>query len=199
MTPEKTPAPYQPAQDAPAPPTRVSTWWRAATYALLVVLAIAVTTTVSMFEQFKSQISHLQTQLKTIPQTRFVAVLLDDKAAPAMLVTFDPQDGALQLQRLNAVKEGREDSMQLWAVAPGQPPQSLGVITSKAGTLRLPARADALNGATALAISVEERGGVDVKGSVYADGGVDTAPKANAVRGPRLPYLFQGALVQKAL
>ena len=116
-----------------------------------------------------------------------------------MLMTFDPQDGALQLQRLNAVKEGREDSMQLWAVIPGQPPQSLGVITSKAGTMRLPAKPDVLDSATSLAISVEDRGGAKVKGSVYADGGVDTAPETDAVRGPRLPYLFQGALVRKAL
>lgn len=185
--------------DAPQPPVRVSSWWRAATYALLIVLATAITTTLSMFEQFKAQISHLQTQLKTTPQIRFVAVLLDDKAAPAMLVTQDPQEGALQLQRLNAVKEGREDSMQLWALVPGQPPQSLGVITSKAATMRLPAKADALDGATTLAISVEDKGGVDVKGSVYADGGVDAAAKAAPGRGPRLPYLFQGALVRKAL
>ncbi len=176
----------------------VSTWWRAATYALLIVLATAVTTTISMFEQFKAQISHLQSQLKSTPQIRYVAVLLDDKAAPAMLVTQDPQDGALQLQRLNAVKEGREDSMQLWALVPDQAPQSLGVITSKAGTMRLPAPANALDGATALAISVENKGGVAATGSVYADGGVDTA-KASPAPGPRLPYLFQGALVRKAL
>ena len=187
------------AQDSPQPPARVSTWWRAATYALLIALAIVVATTLSMFEQFKAQISHLQTQLKTTPQIRFVAVLLDDKAAPAMLVTQDPQEGALQLQRLNPVKEGREDSMQLWALAPGQPPQSLGVITSKAATMRLPAKANALDTASALAISVEDKGGVDVTGSVYADGGVEAAAKASPARGPRLPYLFQGALVRKAL
>lgn len=195
MNPENTSTP----QESPAPRKQVSPWWRAATYALLIVLATAITTTLSMFEQFKAQISHLQTQLKTTPQIRFVAVLLDDKAAPAMLVTFDPQEGALQLQRLNAVKEGREDSMQLWAQVPGQQPQSLGVITSKAATVRLPAKADALEGATTLAISVEDKGGVDVKGSVYADGGVDAVAKATPARGPRLPYLFQGALVRKAL
>ncbi|OYU44471.1 MAG: hypothetical protein CFE44_12765 [Burkholderiales bacterium PBB4] len=187
------------APNLPLPPTQVSPWWRVATYALLIVLATAVTTTLSMFEQFKAQIGHLQTQLKTTPQIRFVAVLLDDKSAPALLVTQDPQEGALQLQRLNAVKEGREDSMQLWALVPGQPPQSLGVITSKAATMRLPAKAEALEGATSLAISVEDKGGVDVKGSVYADGGVDATAKAGPMRGPRLPYLFQGALVRKAL
>ena len=187
------------APHLPPPATGVSPWWRATTYTLLIVLAAALTTTLSMFEQFKAQISHLHTQLRTIPQIRFVAVLLDDKAAPAMLVTHDPQEGALQLQRLNAVKEGREDSMQLWALVPGQPPQSLGVITSKAATMRLPAKAEALEGATSLAISVEDKGGVDAKGSVYADGGVDATANSGPARGPRLPYLFQGALVRKAL
>lgn len=169
------------SQDLTVAPNRVSPWWRAATYALLIVLATAITTTLSMFEQFKAQIGHLQTQLKTTPQIRFMAVLLDDKTAPALLMTFAPQESALQLQRLNAVKEGREDSMQLWALVPGQPPRSLGVLTSKAATLRLPVKADALDGATNLAISVEDKGGV--------------APH----QGPRLPYLFQGALIQKAL
>ena len=70
-------------------------------------------------EQFKAQLVHLQAKLKSVPQVRYVAVLLDDKAAPALLVTFAPQEGALQLQRLNAVKEGREDSMQLWALPAG--------------------------------------------------------------------------------
>jgi hypothetical protein len=28
----------------------------------------------------------------------------------------------MQLQRLNTVKEGREDTLQLWALVPGAPP-----------------------------------------------------------------------------
>ena len=162
-------------------PMRVSSGWRAATYALLVLLAVAVTTTLSMFEQFKAQIGHLQTQLKSTSQIRYVAVLLDDKAAPALLVTLDPQEGVLQLQRLNAVKEGREDTMQLWALRPEGPARSLGILQSKAATLRMPLPAGALDGVQQLAISVEDKGGV------------------GAGRSPRLPYLFQGALVLKAL
>ena len=181
------------------PPRLVSAWWRAGTYALLVLVATGIAAIMSLLAQFQAQVTHLQTQLAQTTQIAHIAVLLDDKAAPALLVTFAPQEAAPQLQRLNAVKEGREDSMQLWALRPGQPPQSLGVITSKAATMRLPAKADALDGATTLAISVEDKGGVDVTGSVYADGGVDVAAKAGPARGPRLPYLFQGALVRKAL
>ena len=177
MNPENSPTP----SSLPAPPQGVSPWWRAGAYALLVVVATGIATTMSLFAQFQAQVAHLQTQLAQTAQIAHIAVLLDDKAAPALLVTFAPQEGALQLQRLNAVKEGREDSMQLWALRPGVAPQSLGVITSKVATLRLPAAANALQGADQLAISVEDKGGVD------------------PARGPRLPYLFQGALIQKAL
>lgn len=159
----------------------VSPWWRAGTITLAVLLATLIAGTASMFEQFKAQIAHQQQQLAQQPQIRTLAVLLDAAQAPALLVTHDPASGVLQLQRLNAVKEGREDSMQLWAVREGQAPQSLGVLTSKAGTLTLPANALSLQGVTQLAISVEDKGGVPTK------------------RGPRLPYLFQGAVVLKAI
>jgi anti-sigma-K factor RskA len=165
---------------APARPG-VSAWWRAATYALLVVLAILWASGLSLMSQFTAQIQHLQEQAAHTAHVRYVAVLLDDKTQPALLVTLDPQDKALQLQRLNAVKEGREDTMQLWALRPDSAPVSLGVLPSKVATPRLPVISGVLEGAVQLAISVEDKGGVDER------------------KGPRLPYLFQGALVQKAL
>ncbi|OYQ39778.1 hypothetical protein CHU94_10520 [Rhodoferax sp. TH121] len=172
--------------DAPAPSaisarTGVSPWWRAGTITLAVLLATLIAGTASMFEQFKAQIAHQQHQLAQQAQIRTLAVLLDATQSPALLVTHDPASGALQLQRLNGVKEGREDSMQLWALRQGQAPLSLGVLASKAGTLTLPAQADALQGVAQLAISVEDKGGVPSE------------------RGPRLPYLFQGAVVHKAI
>lgn len=48
----------------------------------------------------------------------YIAVLLDEKQAPAMPVTLDPLDGALQLQRLTNVAEGREGSVPLWTPCP---------------------------------------------------------------------------------
>jgi len=71
--------------------------------------------------------------------------------------------------------------MQLWALSTNQPPRSLGVIQSKFKTLQLPAKEAALAGVTKLAISVENKGGVPEQ------------------VGPRLPYLFQGWLIQKAI
>ena len=172
--------------NTPSEPTarmdrKVSPWWRAAAFFLMIVLSIGLTAGMSMFEVFKAQIAHLQTKLQTLPQVHYVAVLTDDQQAPAMLITFDPQDNALQLQRLNAVTEGREDTMQLWALGANGKPESLGVLESKGKTLRLPTSAQLLQGVTQLAISVEDKGGV-----------------TNS-KGPRLPYLFKGPLVQKAL
>jgi anti-sigma-K factor RskA len=135
----------------------------------------------SMFEQFKAQIQHLQGQLKNTAQVKYIAVLTDDKQTPAMLVTMALQDNALQVQRLNAVTEGREDTMQLWALSEGDPARSLGVLESKGKTLRLSATERDFASATSLAISVEDKGGV------------------TQAKGPRLPYLFKGSVVQKAL
>lgn len=155
--------------------------WRLATIACVILLAVAAATMVSMMEQFKAQVTHLQAKLKTTQQIKYVAVLLDDKQLPAMLLSFDLQDGYLQVQRLNDVKEGQEDSMQLWALDAEGRPLSLGVLPSKLKTAQLPVTDKILSQATGLAISVENKGGVE------------------AGRLPRLPYLFTGALVQKAL
>ena len=159
----------------------VSGWWRAATIFCLVLLAVALATGMSMMEQFKAQIQHVQGQLKETAQVKYIAVLNDDKQAPAMLVTMALQDNVLQIQRLNAVSEGREDSMQLWAMSDGDPVRSLGVLETKGKTLRLPATERDLASATTLAISVEDKGG------------------ARPGDGPRLPYLFKGSVIQKAL
>lgn len=159
----------------------VSGWWRAGAIGCLVLLAVALATGMSMFEQFKAQIQHVQGQLKDTAQVRYIAVLNDANQSAALLVTMALQDNALQIQRLNAVTEGREDSMQLWALSEGDPVRSLGVLQSKGKTLRLPATERDLASATTLAISVEDKGG------------------AQPGKGPRLPYLFKGSVIQKAL
>lgn len=160
----------------------VSAWWRFVAIALMVVLLVGWAASASMYEQLKAQIGHLQAKLQVLPQVRHIAVLLDDRQQAALLITFDPSAGVLQLQRLNNVAEGPEDSMQVWALSGGdKPPRSLGLVLSRYKTIQLPAKADDLNGVTELAISVEEKGGVSDR------------------QGPRLPYLFKGWLVQKAI
>ncbi|MDO9131928.1 anti-sigma factor domain-containing protein [Hydrogenophaga sp.] len=166
---------------APAHKPRTSKLWLGISVVLMLVLLVGAAPTASMYEQLKAQIVHLKERLAVTPQVRYVSVLLDAQELPALLVTLDPQAGVLQVQRLNEVKEGREDSMQLWALSADKPPRSLGVIESKFKTFQLPAKEAALAGVTKLAISVENKGGVPEQ------------------VGPRLPYLFQGWLIQKAI
>lgn len=167
--------------DSSVPPPCHAGRWRAATIFCVLAMAIGGATGMSMFEQFKAQMSHLQTKLDTtVHQIKYVSVLLDEAKAPALLVTLDPLDTTWQVQRLNAVVEGPEDSMQLWMVPASGQPRSLGVLTRGNQTLSLPFDETAPFDAQ-LAISVEEKGGVEPGG------------------GPRLPYLFEGTLIQKAL
>jgi anti-sigma-K factor RskA len=181
-TPIAAPASHAATESPTSTPVRtgVSAWWRAATVFLAILLCIGLAAAMSMFAQFEAQIQHMQAQLKTVQQIKYISILADDKGAPAMLVTLDPQDHTLQLQRLNAVVEGQDDTMQLWALSATGRPVSLGTLTSKIKTQRLNASDSDLARVTQLAISVENKGGVD------------------PAQGPRLPYLFQGAVVQKA-
>ena len=158
-----------------------TTGWRLTAIILMVVVAVGAATGVGMYEMFNAQMTHLQAKLKSVPQTKYVAVLLDDKQAPGMLVTFDPQDGQLMLQRLTDIKEGQNDSMQLWDNSNPAKPVSLGVLTPKIRTAQLPMTEKTLSKVTQLAISVENRGGTE------------------AGRPPLLPYLYSGALILKAL
>ena len=175
--------PHTVPTDTPRTPAsrRVSPWWRALAIVLLLALMLGWAASASLYEQLKAQIGHLQAKVANVPQIRHIAVLLDDQGTAAMLVTMDPQAGVLQLQRLNEVKEGREDSMQVWAVGANGQPKSLGVIESKYKTLQIPVLAGDLQGAVELGISAENKGGVP-----------DGSP-------PSLPWLFKGWLVQKAI
>lgn len=167
--------------DKPSTFRRVSTWWRALAIFLLIVLLLAWATASSMVTQLQAQITHLQTRLIEVPQIRHLAVLLDKDQLPAMLITHSPKDGQLLVQRLNDVREGRADSMQVWALREGRPPQSLGVIESKYQTLQMPVAEADLQEITEIGISAENKGGVP------------------AGSGPSLPWLFKGWWVVKSI
>lgn len=123
---------------------------------------------------------NLQQQLRNAPSEQYVAVLSDDKAAASMLVTFDPKNRQLVLQRLGDFRESEDKSLQLWALPPGRAPRSLGVLGSES-TIRLTASEADVQGVPALAISLEPKGGVP------------------AGQPPSGPILFKGPLIQKAI
>lgn len=155
--------------------------WRALSIFLAIVVAFAVATGMSMFEQFKAQIDHLQKQLLAKPQIKYLSVLHDAQGLPALLVTFDPTEKQLVLQRLGNVVEGREDALQLWAFSTQGQPRSLGLLARGVKTLRLASDESQLQGVEQLGVSAENIGGV------------------TDARGPSLPWLFKGAWIQKAL
>ncbi len=161
--------------------TGVSAWWRALAIFLALVVLLGWALGASMYEQFKAQIHHLEAKLVEIPQVRDVSVLLDEAQAPAMLLTYDPKNQKLQVQRLNDVKEGREQALHVWALTEGDAPRMLGVLTNKYKTQQLDVPTQALKGAQSLAISVENK---------------DNGPREGK---PRQPLLFKGWLVQKAI
>ncbi|MGJ7506146.1 anti-sigma factor [Variovorax sp. GT1P44] len=144
--------------------------WRsvAAVGALATVVAVAVGI-------------HLDQQLRNAPVVQYVAVLSDEKSAASMLVTFDPKNRQLVLQRVGNFREGEDKSLQLWALPPGgAAPLSLGVMGNEAAR-KFTASESQLRAVPALAISLEPKGGVPSE------------------RGPTGPVLFKGALIEKTL
>jgi anti-sigma-K factor RskA len=163
-------------REAPAPPAPAKGGWlsslslwrgaaAAGVFAAVVAIAVGL---------------NLQQQLRNAPTEQYVAVLSDDKAAASMLVTFDPKNRNLVLQRLGDYREGEDKSLQLWALPPGGAPRSLGVL-GRESTIRLTASEADVQGVPALAISLEPKGGVP------------------AGSPPSGPILFKGPLIQKAI
>ncbi|MDB5826780.1 MAG: polymerase subunit sigma-70 [Variovorax sp.] len=122
----------------------------------------------------------LRDELRNAPTVQYVAVLQDDKSAASMLVTFDPKNRQLVLQRVGDYQTAADHSLQLWALPPGGAPRSLGVLGDQPA-LKLAASASEMRAVPALAISLEPRGG------------------APAGSGPTGPVLFKGALIEKML
>ena len=125
-----------------------------------------------------AEVAALRQQLLATPQIQYVAVLSDDKSAASMLVTFDPANNKLVLQRVGGFQEASDKSLQLWALPPGGGPRSLGVMGHE-GVYTLPAAQADVKGVPTLAISLEPLGGVPGEG------------------GPTGPVLFKGELIER--
>ena len=171
------------AEPAPPPPTgwwRSLALWRGAAGAGALATVLAVVTTVGLRDRMGAQIDELQAKLSAQPQIEYVAVLNDEQASASMLVTFDPKNRKLTLQRVGGYQEAADKSLQLWALPPGSKPRSLGVL-SQEKLLQLAAGEGDVREVPALAVSLEPKGGVPSE------------------TGPTGPVLFKGALIQKML
>lgn len=154
--------------------------WRSASAAGALATVLAVVTVASLRDDLNGQINELQAQLQAAPVIEYVAVLNDDQARAAMLVTFDPKNSRLTLQRVSGFRETADKSLQLWALPQSGAPRSLGVLTQER-LLQLTTDQRVVDETPALAISLEPRGGVPSE------------------TGPTGPVLFTGALIQKTL
>lgn len=172
------------AAQAPTPPAggwwRNLALWRGAAGAGALATVIAVVTTMGLRDRLGAQVQELQAKLLAQPQIEYVAVLNDDQASASMLVTFDPKNRRLTLQRVGGYQEAADKSLQLWALPPGSKPRSLGVLTPDK-LLQLAAGEADVQAVPALAVSLEPKGGVPSE------------------TGPTGPVLFKGALIQKML
>lgn len=160
----------------PAPPQN-SLWqrlwqgtgfWRGATAVAAVMAAVAIGLNLRVGQQ-----------LREVPVANAVAVLQDAQAQAAVLVTWEARTGMLSIKRLDATPLTAEQALQLWALPPDGHPQSLGVIGHQRA-VRLTV-AQPLRQGSALAISVEPRGG---------------SPNPD---GPTGPVVFKGALIDSTL
>ena len=172
----------RPAATQPTPGGwwRNLTVWRSASAAGALATVFAVVTAVGLRDNLGARIGELQAQLAATPAIEYVAVLNDEQASAAMLVTFDPKNGRLTLQRVGGFQEAADKSLQLWALPPNGGPRSLGVL-SEDRLLQLTAAEAEVREVPALAISLEPKGGVPSE------------------TGPTGPVLFKGALIQKML
>lgn len=176
----------QAARQVPAAAVSGASWWtslglwRGASAAGAMVAVLAVVTGLNLNGKLNGQVQELSAKLAATPEIRYVAVLADDKAAPSVLVTYDPKHSQLQLRHVGQFHPGPDKSLQLWALPQRGGPRSLGVLGD--GTVvRLPARSGEVNQVPALAISLEPKGGVP------------------AGSGPSGPVLFKGALLPTTL
>jgi anti-sigma-K factor RskA len=161
----------------------VKLWQGAALVFAIAALAIGLSRQqlqAVLTEQLANANRALEVAKNAPPTVKYVAVLLDQKATEAILVTVDPQRSKVAVKRVGNFKEADDKSLQLWALAGNAKPRSLGVLSAQELEQVL---ANLINPelASALAVSLEPKGGV---------------PEAG---GPTGPVLFKGALIKTTL
>lgn len=187
-----------PRPTAPAPSESPDTrrwpgwaFWRGAGLGGALAAGLAALLVANLRQDIDQQVAQLQrdnqaqvvraesaiAQLANTQRVEYVAVLADDKSSASILVTFDPTSRRLTLKRVGAFQEAQDKSLQLWVIAPGSGPRSLGVLGNDA-VMRLTAQEGDVSDTPTLAISLEPKGGVD--GS----------------KGPTGPVLFKGAVLK---
>lgn len=124
-----------------------------------------------------AQADAARAELDQVSRISYVSVLNDDRSGAALLVTFDAQRQQLLVKRVGNYREAEERSLQLWTIAPGAAPKSLGVLGRDALERLRAAQTDVAE-QRLLAVSLEPLGGVPSEG------------------GPTGPVLFKGPVLK---
>jgi anti-sigma-K factor RskA len=97
--------------------------------------------------------------LTPTPGPSYIAVLIDADKSPILVARFDAESRQLSVHDLRPVAADPAHSRELWLVAAGGPPKSLGVVEGGKRTVTLPADQAAAVTKAILAISLEPPGG----------------------------------------
>jgi len=97
--------------------------------------------------------------LTPTPGPSYIAVLIDADKTPILVARFDAESRQLSVHDLRPVAADPAHSRELWLVAAGGPPKSLGVVEGGKKTVTLPADQAAALATAILAISREPPGG----------------------------------------
>jgi len=95
------------------------------------------------------------------PETRYIAVLIDEKATPVLVASLEAEGGKLSIKSVKPTSVAADKDLELWLVPPqqGASPRSLGVLKGMQALVKLTKgdTTDLTQGA--LAVSLEPAGG----------------------------------------
>jgi anti-sigma-K factor RskA len=95
------------------------------------------------------------------PETRYIAVLIDDKATPVLVASLTAEDGKLSIKSIKPANVAADKDLELWLVPQqGTSVRSLGVLKGMQALVKLTEgdASDLSQGGT-LAVSLEPAGG----------------------------------------
>ena len=175
-----------PPSDDPAPanPPSRGLWhsvalWRSLAIFFVIVMLLAGSAWLSMYEMMTTHINNLSKRLSDTPVVAHLAVLNNGQGEAGVLITYAPQKQQLRLQRVGSYQEADDRALHLWALPAQGAPRFLGVL-GRGKLERLEVTEQDMKDVPTLAISLEAKNG----------------PAADQPRGP---VLFKGTLIHNQL
>jgi anti-sigma-K factor RskA len=93
-----------------------------------------------------------------VPESGLVAVVNRSGDLPALIVRVDGRAGTVQIRSV-AAETPPDRSLELWSIAPGSAPRSLGVVGAGTTRVSLPGGPNSISPDVTLAVTVEPPGG----------------------------------------